>query len=42
MQSGGGGGVVGGSNSSNMQLSDSNNEYIKNAMKQLQSIILSR
>ena len=41
MQSGGGG-VVGGSNSSNMQLSDSNNEYIKNAMKQLQSIILSR
>ena len=42
MQSGGGGGVVGGSNSSNMQLSDSNNEYIKNAMKQMQSIILSR
>ena len=42
MQSGGGGGVVGGSNSSNMQLSNSNNEYIKNAMKQLQSIILSR
>ena len=42
MQSGGGGGVVGGSNSSNMQISDSNNEYIKNAMKQLQSIILSR
>lgn len=41
MQSGGGG-VVGGSNSSNMQLSDSNNDYIKNAMKQLQSIILSR
>ena len=42
MQSGGGGGVVGGSNNSNMQLSNSNNEYIKNAMKQLQSIILSR
>ena len=42
MQSGGGGGVVGGSNSSNMQISASNNEYIKNAMKQLQSIILSR
>ena len=41
MQSGGGG-VVGGSNSSNMQLSDSSNDYIKNAMKQLQSIILSR
>ena len=41
MQSGGGG-VVGGSNSSNMQLNNSNNEYIKNAMKQLQSIILSR
>ena len=42
MQSGGGGGVVGGSNSSNMQINASNNEYIKNAMKQLQSIILSR
>ena len=42
MQSGGGGGVVGGSNNSNMQLSNSNNEYIKNAMKQMQSIILSR
>ena len=42
MQSGGGGGVVGGSNSSNMSLSNSNNEYIKNAMKQMQSIILSR
>ena len=42
MQSGGGGGVVGGSNSSNMQLSNSNNDYIKNAMKQMQSIILSR
>ena len=42
IQSGGGGGVVGESNNSNMQLSNSNNEYIKNAMKQLQSIILSR
>ena len=42
IQSGGGGRVVGGSNNSNMQLSNSNNEYIKNAMKQLQSIILSR
>tara|TARA_B000000609_G_scaffold68202_1_gene51067 strand:- start:3037 stop:4395 length:1359 start_codon:yes stop_codon:yes gene_type:complete len=41
IQSGGGGGVVGGSNNSNMQLSNSNNEYIKNAMKQMQSIILS-
>lgn len=42
IQSGGGGRVVGGSNNSNMQLSNSNNEYIKNAMKQMQSIILSR
>jgi len=42
IQSGGGGGVVGGSNNSNMQLSNSNNEFIKNAMKQMQSIILSR
>ena len=41
MQSGGGGGVVGGS-SNNMQLSGSNNEYVRNAMKQMQSIILSR
>ena len=41
MQSGGGGGVVGGS-SNNMELSSSNNEYIRNAMKQMQSIILSR
>ena len=41
MQSGGGGGVVGGS-SNNMELTSSNNEYIRNAMKQMQSIILSR